>query len=163
MKIRIYSVFPGVGKTFLYNNSNKLISDSDSSLFSWIKNDLNEKIRNPDFPLNYIDHIKKLLDEDYEYILVSTHKEVIQSLFDSNLSFQIIYPNRKLKEEYLNRYKSRGSEEKFIKSMDDNWDNFISDLECTKGIKYRIEDPHLTLKNILDHSYSRNSISYILT
>ena len=50
-KTLLISAFPGTGKTYSYENSNKIILDSDSSKFD--KND---------FPNNYINHIKENLD-----------------------------------------------------------------------------------------------------
>lgn len=129
LKTKIYSVFPGVGKTHLFNNSNGLvISDSDSSLFSWIV-EQGSKVRNPEFPNNYIKHIESLIGK-VDVILVSTHKEVIQGLIEAGIDFKIIYPNTKLKAYYLERYTKRGSDESFIELMDEMWDVFIMDIKC---------------------------------
>ena len=60
--IRVFSVFPGVGKTHFYNQNKENTRDSDSSTFD-----------KSEFPQNYIDHIKELLeDESIEHILVSS-------------------------------------------------------------------------------------------
>ena len=57
-KTLVMSAFPASGKTFAYNKykNSKIIFDSDSSEFSWIKDEFgnNTKERNPDFPNNYI-------------------------------------------------------------------------------------------------------------
>ena len=37
MKTRIISAFPGVGKTYYYNEHKETTLDSDSSNFSWVK------------------------------------------------------------------------------------------------------------------------------
>ena len=58
MKTRIISAFPGTGKSYFHNNSEYSTLDSDSSEFSWIINDDGDKVRNPNFPSNYISHIK---------------------------------------------------------------------------------------------------------
>lgn len=60
----IISGFPGIGKSYFFRNqeyNNRTVLDSDSSEFSWVKdeNGNNTKERNPDFPSNYIDHIKE--------------------------------------------------------------------------------------------------------
>lgn len=163
MNSKIYCGFPGVGKSFAFSESNLKIADSDSSLFSWVEKDSGEKIRNQNFPNNYINHIKNLLNEDYDYILVSTHKEVIQALLHYKLSFQIVYPHRNLKDEYLSRYKNRGSPESFISLMNENWDTFISDLENVQGVyKHMINKPGLFLKDILDNVTSCNCLYHPL-
>jgi hypothetical protein len=57
----VISAFPGCGKSYCYKKYQDRFSilDSDSSEFSWIKDNegKNTKERNPDFPNNYIDHI----------------------------------------------------------------------------------------------------------
>ena len=53
----IVSAFPCCGKTYYFENKKDLVVlDSDSSNFSWIKdeNGNNTKERNPEFPNNYI-------------------------------------------------------------------------------------------------------------
>ena len=69
MDTKIYSIFPACGKTWLYEHQddyNLKILDSDSSKFSWLYVSVDEngnpirgvrKIRNPEFPTNYIQHI----------------------------------------------------------------------------------------------------------
>jgi hypothetical protein len=85
------------------------VSDSDSSLFSKLSN--GEK--NPDFPNNYIQHIKSLINEK-DFIFVSSHKEVREALKANNIPFILIYPNKDLLSEYLIRYTERGNENSFI-------------------------------------------------
>jgi predicted nucleotidyltransferase len=83
MKTRIISAFPGTGKTYFYNKNKETTMDSDSSQFSGVKdqNGNNTKERNPNFPKNYIEHIKENIGK-YEFILVSSHKEVRNALKD---------------------------------------------------------------------------------
>ena len=57
---RVISGFPGIGKSYLFNNGkNILIIDSDSSNFSWLE----PGVRNPEFPHNYMKHIKIRLNQ----------------------------------------------------------------------------------------------------
>ena len=103
--------------------------DSDSSNFSWIKdeNGNNTKDRNPDFPNNYIEHIKENIGK-YKYIFVSSHKEVRDALLDNCLFFYLVYPDDRRKEEFIQRYKDRGNDESFIQLVDKNWDNWLSEI-----------------------------------
>lgn len=143
MNTKIIAAFPGTGKSYIKNNISFLkTSDSDSTSFSWvIKN--GEKIRDPRFPNNYLTYIRDLYFKNVmDYIFVSTHKEVIQGLNDSGLEFVVVYPKRSDKEIYLNRYKERGSDEKFIELLDNLFDSFIDDIENNVDESRRIELNH---------------------
>lgn len=130
-KTIVLSGFPGVGKSFMFNNVADLtIIDSDSSQFSWIKDSEgnNTKERNPEFPNNYINHIKDNLGK-VDIIMVSSHDVVREALKENNIDYLLFYPDRELKEEYIERYKSRGNDDSFIKMIDSNWDKFIDEIE----------------------------------
>ena len=143
MNTKIIAAFPGTGKSYIKNNITFLkTSDSDSTSFSWLVKD-GEKVRDPRFPKNYIRYIKDLYYKNVmDYIFVSTHKEVIQELNDSGLEFVVVYPKRSDKEIYLNRYKERGSDEKFIELLDNLFDSFIDDIENNVDESRRIELNH---------------------
>lgn len=119
----VISAFPGCGKTYFTNNSGLDVSDSDSSKFSW----LSEGVRNPDFPKNYIEHIKSL-EGKVDFILVSSHREVREALVESKIPFHLVYPDESTKTEYIDRYKRRGSSEKFIELLTENWEEWINEL-----------------------------------
>ena len=122
-RTKIISAFPGVGKTFYHNEHKETTLDSDSSNFSWVIKD-GVKTRNPEFPKNYIQHIK-----ENTFIFVSSHKEVREALLDECIFFYVIYPDVNRKEEFVQRYKDRGSDESFIKLISDNWEQWIKDIE----------------------------------
>ena len=128
---KIISAFPGVGKSYFYQNTNMKVLDSDSSKYSW-KNGL----RNPDFPNNYMIHIKENLSVDI--ILVSSHEVVRNALINEGLEYTLVFPQKELKEEYINRFKKRGSPESFIDLLSKNWNNWISELEEQQGC-YKIK------------------------
>jgi len=114
MKTKIIAAFPGTGKTTFYNANKEITLDSDSSRFSWWINSENQKKRNPYFPHNYIKHIVENIGK-YEYILISSHKEVREALLNNCLYFYLIFPNIFRKEEFIQRFKERGNDETFIK------------------------------------------------
>ena len=121
--IRVFSVFPGVGKTHFYNQNKENTRDSDSSTFD-----------KSEFPQNYIDHIKKLLeDETIEHILVSSHKEVRNALSEAGINFALIKPHHSLKQEYLRRYKERNRPQTFIDLLDKMWDEWLYEINGEKG------------------------------
>ena len=125
---KIISAFPACGKTYVFENfKDKVILDSDSSKFSWVIVN-NQKVRNSDFPENYINHIKENIGK-VDYILVSTHENVRRALEEAGIDFYLVYPDRSLKEEWIGRCFLRGSDEKFCQLIADNWDNWIDGLE----------------------------------
>lgn len=143
MRTRIISAFPGTGKTFFHEQHPDTTLDSDSSQFSWVDPDGNgkrnddrlTKQRNPDFPQNYIDHIKENIGK-YEFIFVSTHKVVRDALLDNCIFFYLIYPDYRKKDAFLERYKARGDESVFVKLLEDNWDTWLKELDfCEFGCK----------------------------
>lgn len=136
MRTKIISAFPGVEKTHFFKENQSICLDSDSSEFSWtIDVAEKKKVRNPDFPENYIKHIKENIGK-YEYIFVSSHKEVREALKDNCLFFYLIFPSIYLKEEYLERYKLKESPKQFIDFIESKWIEFISELyQETEGCK----------------------------
>ena len=112
--------FPGVGKSTLFKelkDSKYKVLDSDSSTFD-----------KKDFPANYIAHIKEKTKEGYT-ILASSHKEVRDALINEEMMFTLVYPDKSLKDEYLARYKERGSPQSFIDLLDENWDTWIGQCD----------------------------------
>lgn len=125
---KIISAFPACGKTYVFENfKDKIILDSDSSKFSWVFVG-DEKVRNPDFPQNYINHIKENIGKA-DYILVSTHENVRRTLEEAGIDFYLVYPERELKEEWIGRCFLKGSGEKFCQLIADNWDTWIDQLD----------------------------------
>lgn len=130
---KIISAFPGVGKSYIFNNyndKNNVALDSDSTDFSWL--DDKKTTRNPDFPNNYIQHIKENIGK-VDCIMISSHKVVRDTLVENKVHFTLVYPEKELKDEYLKRYKERGNDEKFIEMINKNWDNFINELDNQIG------------------------------
>lgn len=156
MRAKIISAFPACGKSTYYkkwsqysqenvwrsrNNGEQVynnigepcgdkILDSDSSLFSWIYDENGNKTdqRNPDFPNNYIQHIKKHLDTE-DVIFVSSHKVVRDALKNAGIPYYLVYPQKDMKDEWIWRFRNRGNDESFIKFQDEHWNDFIDDME----------------------------------
>lgn len=123
MKTKVISGFPAVGKSVLTKDSHFVVLDSDSSLFSWT----DEGERHPEFPTNYMKHIKENIGKA-DYILVSSHDVVRKALEKNMIDYTLVYPDVTCKDEYLERYQNRGNDEKFIQFIDSNWEKFIHDI-----------------------------------
>lgn len=143
MRTRIISAFPGTGKSVYHRAHPETTLDSDSSLFSWVETK-EGKIRNPEWPANYIKHIQENIGK-YEFIFVSTHKEVREALLNACLFFYLIYPDEEHKDLYLERFKERGSPDSFVKLLSDNWEAWIKELGfCEFGcLNIRMIFPYL--------------------
>lgn len=120
---RVIAAFPGCGKSTM-SATDFEIDDCDSSLFDKVA-----------FPGNYIAYIKQRVEVGA--IFVSSHGIVRDALVESGIDFWLVYPERECKAEYLQRYRERGSPEKFIELLDVNWDTWISECE-TYPVNYRI-------------------------
>ena len=105
--------FPGIGKSYLAKERG--YHDSDSSKFP----------KTEEWPQNYIEHLKSLDG----VTLISTHLDVRNSLHENDMEFSLIYPDRSLKQEYIKRYKDRGSPETFISLLSKQWDEWITEME----------------------------------
>lgn len=154
MKTKIYSVFPACGKTWLCEYQEELglkILDSDSSQFSWLIKEVEdpeyvliadgkmqplthkEKLRNPDFPANYIKHIKKNIGK-YDYIFVSSHASVREALDAEGIDFTIVYPSAACFAEWVGRCfirDKRGETGCNPGVLYDNWTQWISECVAT--------------------------------
>ena len=124
MRTRIISAFPGTGKTTYHKMNPATTLDSDSSDYSWTISADGTKSRNPEFPANYIAHIKENIGK-YEFIFVSSHKEVRDALIDACIFFYLVYPDVDRKDEFIGRYAERGSCDTFIKLISGNWESWI--------------------------------------
>ena len=145
----VIAAFPGTGKSFCTKNeSDKFngVLDSDSSNYSWLKDSQgnNTTERNPDFPKNYIEHIKENLGK-VEVIFVSSHKEVREALEREGIEYILVYPNVFQKDDYIKRYKNRGNSESFIRKVEANWDEWINDCR-NEEYPTRIELPYFSVK-----------------
>ena len=120
--------FPGVGKTHV----SRFLGwqDSDSSGFS----KLPDGTRNPQWPRNYVEHLM----QQRGVVLVSTHQEVRDALADAGMPFILVYPGKRCKGMYLQRYQDRGSPQAFIDLMDKNWDDWIDGLASDGRAVFRV-------------------------
>lgn len=160
---KVISAFPGCGKTYCFNkykDSDIKILDSDSSDFSWVKdeNGNNTKERNPDFPNNYIKHISDNIGKA-DIIFVSSHDVVRDALKQNKINYILVYPCLEDKEEYINRYINRGNDDNFIKFISDNYDKFIKSMNLDI-FPHRIElNFKETMEDLIECGYCGNFVA----
>lgn len=109
-------------------NSTPHLLDGDSYIDK-IKDEI-IKVRNLNFPNNYIKHIKENIGK-YDCIFVSSHASVREALDKEGVDFTIVYPEQSCKAEWVGRCfirEQNGESGCSAKVMYDNFDNWIS--EC---------------------------------
>lgn len=123
----VVSGFPGIGKSHFFNRQQELglkVMDSDSSKFP-----------KDNFPQNYMQHIGEAMYQ-CDYLLVSSHDAVRRALVDAGVVYTLVYPHISLKDEYMRRYKERGSPQPFLDLMEKNWDSFVTGCINQTGCKH---------------------------
>lgn len=123
----VIAAFPATGKTYLASNDHRF-SDSDSSRFSWGT----PGVRNPNWPNNYISHIKGLL-ADGQRVLCSTHLEVRDALAAAEVPFTLAYPHEGYRDEYIDRMRRRGSPEPTIAFVESGWFELLDSCRRQRG------------------------------
>lgn len=133
----IYSVFPGLGKTYTarVTMAGKAI-DAESSKFQWLdyeshneeKNKGKLKNKNPEWPENYIDFITKQNTKD-QIVLISAQPEILNALGQKGIPFKTITPDVSTKELIMTRYKTRGNNKDFINMLSSNFEKFITNMD----------------------------------
>ena len=160
LKTKIVLGFPGIGKSYAKEELSKkgyVVTDLDSSDYSHIYDENNNQISNPEFPDNYIQRIKELYnDKKTDVIFISTHKQVRDMLNDTNLPFTIIYPSKRLLNEYVGRFYRRGSDKEFIDKIIDNFKSWITEIDKMElknrySKKMKIKEYNIYVMDILYH------------
>ena len=141
-KTIVISAYPCCGKSYIVENQKKIfrgitndsgekisVADSDSSGYSWIYED-GERTdkRHPDFPNNYIEHIKGLMGK-VDFIFVSSHKIVREALRDNNIEFVMVIPDKRELNEWMVRMYNREDTDEFINNQIDHWDEWLNEIE----------------------------------
>lgn len=122
------------------------VLDLESTLFKYtgitkeIENEKGTKREiNKDYPDNYFRALEDAKDK-YDYILVSDN--ICDEWFrKNNITYWQVYPSIELKEEYLQRMKARGNNQKFLEYQDKLWEEWVNGC---KNDKYAVK--HIELK-----------------
>lgn len=117
-RAKIIVGFPGIGKSF--------ISKDPSNQFSWLN--IHDE---PGYAKGAEESFHEgvlVLAQQPGVLLLPAHRTVGEFLVKENLIFTSVFPKRILKEEYLRRYRVRGSSEGFVELVEQRWDQFLDNM-----------------------------------
>lgn len=133
---KIFSVFPISGTTYATKKLTEeryKVLELDSSEYShkYYNSSVDDykvkRVKNPSFPQNYIKAIKKAIGE-YDFIFISTHREVREELEKNNIRYSLVYPNYSMKNEWVGRCYFKGDKE-LCDTLTNNWDQWNKELD----------------------------------
>lgn len=104
--------FPGTGKSTMAKFSQWVDLESTPFEKDWER---------------YAKVAKHMSDNGYT-IMVSTHKELLAMFEQMEVPYMVIIPPTADKEIYLHRYEMRGNSYDFIRQLDTNWNQWISEI-----------------------------------
>lgn len=148
MVTKVISAFPGTGKSYCASNTKQSVVDLDTGDYTQGYAD-DGKVRNPDFPNNYMLAIKEHIGKA-DVLFVGCQPEVIAALRKEGIAFTLVYPKQELKDEYVNRFRDRHSPQQFIDLLFKNWDLFLNFLENQKDCKCIILDSKQYISDVVD-------------
>ena len=145
-KVKIVSGFPGIGKSSINNNSALNLGE--------YRIRTNKLDRHTYFSLI----LEAIISGEYNLIFVSAKTETRQFLENNFLKYNLVYPAKNLKEEYLERYKRRNTvpgysnTQSFVNNMNKKWNVIINDYYQYKSTfcKHIILKKGQFLSNVLD-------------
>lgn len=131
----LISAFPGLGKTYLYQQYKDRLKILDLNT---------GRFEGDDFPGNYIAEVEKRLN-DYDLILLSSDRNVRYALNDAGLDFDLFYPSKDRKNELIEIYVTNRKSRDFIMNLDHNFYDLIDEIEdedLEHCFKHKIDKPH---------------------
>lgn len=144
LTFQLVSAFPGCGKS-TFKEQHQPVYDSDSSQFPKDK-----------FPWNYLAYLRdRVILRDSA--LISSHKQVREGLSRMGLHFLLVYPVVECKEEYLKRYRDRGSPTFFLDLLSNNWEAWIAECQAHDGPKIALI-PGQFLADVIEYDYDARII-----
>lgn len=130
--------FPGIGKSYLAKKEPGVV-DLESTPFK----------KEWEVYSNVANHMH---NNGYT-VLVSSHKEMRDTLLQKNIPFTVVMPSYNEKSIYINRYIDRQNDSTFIEMMECNYDSFIYEL---------MEDDRLNRKFLYGNTYL-SQLYYMMT
>lgn len=129
----IVSGFPGCGRQYLKTNcrdgitvENVKVSDYDSD----------------GFPDNYVDYVLSIVDKT-DIVLISSHPAICEELNSRGVDFNLFYPERSRRNEFVENFVMAHKPAKQIQEIDNKWTEWIDLIE------------ERTLEHCFKHSLSK--------
>ena len=85
------------------------------------------KVRNPNFPANYIEHIKENIGK-VDFIFVSNYLIVREAMEEAGIRYCTVYPKKEMLNEWVGRMYRRGDNDYVIKLYIDHWEEFMNNI-----------------------------------
>lgn len=133
----VIAAMAGVGKTclaqkykdiidfdhlfFKYNYPEEVIK---SNTFEGLKGLTKVRTKNPNWPESYISKLLEYIQQ-YKIVLIPSDREIVEYLQKENFEYILCYPNIESKNIYMERYKSRGTNEAWIEKMNQNFEKDV--------------------------------------
>jgi len=129
MNGRIAAVFSCCGKTHAVTKLYNKIDMVDHDFYDW-------KFRSTYSDEEWLEHYVERafqLKKKFDWVLINATPEIL----DKFGRIAIIYPERQLKNEWVNRAKARGGITAFPKLLEDNWNSWIDACENKKKYHFK--------------------------
>lgn len=122
-RAKIIVGFPGIGKSY--------ISKDTTGAYSWL-NIHDEPGYAKGAEESFFTGVL-LLAQQPGVLLLPAHRMVGNFLISQNLTFTSVFPKRCLKNDYLKRYRERGSSVEFVELVEKRWDPFVDNMRYSHG------------------------------
>lgn len=133
--------FPGIGKSYYHQTAQREFTTSDADVSSYSRTTIGRtKVPNPDFPLNYIEHIRNNAGV-VDLIFVSTNWHVRSAMEANKIPYVLVFPEPAAEAEYLSLYESRGSRPDFIKMMRQTFKGSVENCRIDRTLNLKVQLP----------------------
>ena len=137
-KTILCAAFPGTGKTHICKHTKLKATEVEFWQY--------------ESQTQYIQDVKALIGE-VDFVFLSTEVEGLQLLHNEGLEIFLVYPQKNLRNEYLDRYIERDNPYDFIGTMMKFWNTTIEKLQELKYCKHLVLEKNQYLSDIL-HLFS---------
>lgn len=115
----IVSGFPGCGRQFLKTNCRDGIT---------VENVKVSDFESDEFPDNYVDHLLSIVDKT-DIVLISSHPAICEELNARGVDFDLFYPERSRRNEFVENFVLAHKPAKQIQEIDNKWMEWIDLIE----------------------------------